>query len=516
MISPAPKHVRCAIYTRKSTEEGLQQDFNSLDAQRDSAEAYIASQKSEGWTCMADHYDDGGFTGGNMDRPAFKRLLVDVEAGKVDCVVVYKVDRLSRSLLDFGRIMETFDGHNVSFVSVTQQFNTTTSMGRLTLNILLSFAQFEREIISERTRDKIAAARRRGKWSGGAPVLGYDIQRGPGGSKLVVNAKEAKRVQEIFKLYLEIESLITTVRELDRRGWANKVWQTSVGRQRGGRAFDKPALFKLLTNVTYLGKVTYKGQPFEGEHKAILDEDTFGRVQGTLRRGRRIGQKHPGNKHGALLKGLVRCKACGCDMGHYFTSKKDGRRYRYYVCYNAQKRGWASCPAPSLPAGELEQFVVNQIKAIGRDDGVVKDAIRRARQQVHADVDALESQQATLGKQGRELTRQVGRVAARTQRDPAAAGELADIQARLKDVEQQATSLNEQIVAAKSRLPDDEELAGAIEAFGPVWDTLSPAEQTRLIHLLVQHVEYDSEREEVSVTFHPSGIRALATEEVLA
>ena len=195
---------RCAIYTRKSSDEGLQQDFNSLDAQREAAEAYIASQKAEGWVCLPERYDDGGFTGGNMERPALRRLLTDIDAGKIDCVVVYKVDRLSRSLMDFARIVETFERHNVSFVSVTQHFNTTQSMGRLTLNILLSFAQFEREIIGERIRDKIAASRQRGKWTGGTPILGYDVDRSNGGPRLIVNAAEASRVRQIFDLYLEL------------------------------------------------------------------------------------------------------------------------------------------------------------------------------------------------------------------------------------------------------------------------------------------------------------------------
>ncbi len=211
----APKRMKCAIYTRKSTEDGLEQEFNSLDAQRESGEAYIKSQAQEGWDCVSDKYDDGGFTGGNMDRPALRRLIADIEAGKIDCVVVYKVDRLSRSLLDFARMLEIFERHHVAFVSVTQQFNTTTSMGRLMLNVLLSFAQFEREIISERTRDKIAAARRKGKWSGGMPLLGYDVD--PRGSKLVVNEAEAARVRAIFELYLEHQSMIATIQELDRR-----------------------------------------------------------------------------------------------------------------------------------------------------------------------------------------------------------------------------------------------------------------------------------------------------------
>src|SRR6476661_1106197 len=206
--------IRCAIYTRKTTEEGLQQDFNTLDAQRESGEACIAAQKHEGWVCLPDRYDDGGFTGGNLDRPAVQRLMKDIEAGKIDCVVVYKVDRLSRSLMDFARMMQVFEKHKISFVSVTQQFNTTHSMGRLTLNILLSFAQFEREIISERTRDKIAAARRKGKWSGGRPILGYDVQSSPSGAKLIVNEEEAKQVRSIFELYLKHQGLIPTVQEL--------------------------------------------------------------------------------------------------------------------------------------------------------------------------------------------------------------------------------------------------------------------------------------------------------------
>jgi len=228
----APK-VRCAIYTRKSTDEGLDQEFNSLDAQRDSAAAYITSQQHEGWACVPDQYDDGGFTGGNMDRPALKRLLADIEAGKIDCVVVYKVDRLSRSLLDFARMLETFERYRVSFVSVTQQFNTATSMGRLVLNVLLSFAQFEREMISERTRDKIAATRRKGKWTGGIPVLGYDVD--PKVSRLLVNSEEAARVAAIFELYLEQESLVATAAELNRRGWRTKHWITRKGHPRGGR-----------------------------------------------------------------------------------------------------------------------------------------------------------------------------------------------------------------------------------------------------------------------------------------
>jgi len=227
--------VGCAIYTRKSTEEGLEQSFNTLDAQREAAEAFIASQRHEGWIALPQKYDDGGFTGANMDRPALKRMLADIKSGIVNCVVVYKVDRLTRSLLDFARIMEVFDKHGATFVSVTQQFNTTASLGRLTLNILLSFAQFEREMISERTRDKMRAARRKGKFVGGNLILGYDVASQGGG--LVVNETEARRVREIFQLYLDYGSLIPVVQELDRRGWTLKAWTTREGRKVGGTQF---------------------------------------------------------------------------------------------------------------------------------------------------------------------------------------------------------------------------------------------------------------------------------------
>jgi site-specific DNA recombinase len=284
---------RCAIYTRKSTEEGLKQDFNTLDAQRESGEAYVVSQKTEGWTVLPDRYDDGGFSGGNVERPAFQQLMNDIEAGKVDCVVVYKIDRLSRSLADFARIMDVFDKHGVTLVSVTQHFNTTSSMGRLTLNILLSFAQFEREIISERTRDKIGAMRRRGKHWGGHPVLGYDVVREPGGSRLVINPGEAERVRAMFDLYIDHHAMMPVVEELARRGWRNKVWTTKAGDERGGNEINKPILWRILTNPVYLGKVQYQGEVFEGEHEPIVEEAVWKQAQTLMARNSRSGGHGP-------------------------------------------------------------------------------------------------------------------------------------------------------------------------------------------------------------------------------
>jgi site-specific DNA recombinase len=362
IVAKAVKSVRCAIYTRKSTEEGLDQEFSSLDAQRESALAYTKSQASQGWTCLKSRYDDGGFTGGNMERPALKRLLADIQGGEVDCVVVYKVDRLSRSLLDFARMMETFELHQVAFVSVTQQFNTAHSMGRLVLNVLLSFAQFEREIISERTRDKIAAARRKGKWSGGLPLLGYDVD--PRGSKLVVNTEEAQQVQAIFALYLKCGGLLTTVQELEKRGWRNKRWQTRKGHARGGSLFTKAGLHHLLTNVVYRGKVKYKKEVHSGEHQAIVDSQVWQEVQDRLSRQNRSRERL---SSGALLKGLLHCRPCGRAMTPTYACKNGGRRYSYYVCTDAFRRGRKNCPSRSLPSSAIEEWVLERLQEVARE-----------------------------------------------------------------------------------------------------------------------------------------------------
>jgi site-specific DNA recombinase len=362
--------IRCAVYTRKSTSEGLDQEFNTLDAQREAAEAFIVSQQHEGWVCLPEHYDDGGCTGSNMERPALKRLMAEVEVGNVDVVLVYKVDRLSRSLLDFARMIEVFDEHGVSFVSVTQQFNTATSMGRLILNVLLSFAQFEREMIAERTRDKMSAARRKGKWLGGTPVLGYDVSAQP--RRLVVNPKEAARVRDIFGLYLKLVGLIPTVKELDKRNWVNKRWTTRKGAVQGGKPFNKGSLHFLLSNVTYCGKVKYQGQIYEGDHEPIVAEELFRAVRNLLKQNRCTQKPRKVNGCSGLLQGLLYCSACRSGMIPTYTTS-GSRRYRYYVCSKGQKRGRDSCPSGSIPAGEIEQYVLKQLENARSDDSVCSE-----------------------------------------------------------------------------------------------------------------------------------------------
>jgi site-specific DNA recombinase len=357
----ANKIIRCAIYTRKSTEEGLDQDFNSLDAQREAAEAFIQSQKHAGWTLVLSRYDDGGYSGGSLERPGLQRLLDDIDQRRLDCVVVYKVDRLSRSLLDFARLIDRFDQGTVSFVSVTQQFNTTTSLGRLTLNILLSFAQFEREIISERTRDKMTAARRKGKWVGGTPMLGYDVD--PAGGGLTVNEKEARRVREIFELYRTHRSLTKVVAELGNRNWRNKSWKSQGGRVHRGRAFTKNSLRRLLTNATYAGRVEHRGVIYKGEHAPIVEATVWDAVNMELRAGRRERPSVVHHPHKALLGGVLLCQHCAQPMIATYTSKPK-RRYRYYVCRAARKNGWSTCPTKSVPARMIEDSVVEQVRAV--------------------------------------------------------------------------------------------------------------------------------------------------------
>lgn len=506
-----PTTLRCAIYTRKSTEDGLEQEFNSLDAQRFAGESYIASQKSEGWVCLPEHYDDGGFTGGNMDRPALQRLLKDIEAGKVDCIVVYKVDRLSRSLIDFSKIMDTFERHRVSFVSVTQQFNTNTSMGRLMLNVLLSFAQFEREMISERTRDKIAATRRKGKWTGGYPLLGYDVD--VKGGRLLVNEEEAGRIPEIFELYLDRQSLIAVAAILNKRGWTTKRWTSRDNREMGGKPFNKNNLFRLISNRVYLGKITYKDEVHQGEHPALVNEEIFERAQRLLKRNGRTGGAHVHNKHGALLKSLVRCMTCKCAMSpsHSLRRLNDQsvKIYRYYCCSNAQKNGWQACPTPSVPAPELERFVVEQIKGMGEDDALLAETLAESRRQREDVIGKLDGEKHSLE---RELNRNNAELKRLASSGTPSTDRIADVQDRIRTSEKRVTELREQIIGLSRELVDAREVAEACSLFDPVWETLSPREQARILHLLIERVDYDGPKGKVAITFHATGIKTLSKE----
>ncbi|GIX11800.1 recombinase family protein [Elioraea sp.] len=401
-----PRRQRCAIYTRKSSEEGLEQEFNSLDAQREACEAYTASQKAEGWVLLRDRYDDGGFSGGTLERPALKRLLADIEAGLIDVVVVYKIDRLSRSLMDFAKLVEVFDRCGVTFVSVTQSFNTTNSMGRLTLNILLSFAQFEREVIGERIRDKFAASRKRGMWMGGFVPLGYDVKD----RKLVVNEAEAALVRRIFERFIHLGSVTLVVRELQAEGRLTK----------RGKPFDKGIVYKLINNRVYVGEAVHKGMSYPGEHEAIIDRDTFDKVQAILASNGHARAAVTRSRTSALLRGLI-----FTESGRAMTpasTKKGSRLYRYYVSTDAIRgRKPAGTAAPlRLPADVVEAAVVREIRRLVRAPEIIAQAVAAARR------------------------------------------ETPDI--------------------------DECDVVAAVDRFTEVWSALFPAEQARIVKLLVERV----------------------------
>lgn len=374
--SSATRQTRCAIYTRKSTDEGLDRDFNSLDAQREAAEAYVGSQKHEGWIALPDHYDDGGFTGANMERPALKRLLQDVEKGLVDTILVYKVDRLSRSLIDFARMMDVLERHGVSFVSVTQHFDTSTPMGRLTLNVLLSFAQFEREMITDRVRDAVAGAKRKGKFTGGTPAFGYDVDREA--HKLVVNPTEAKTVRHIFKRFAEVGSGLTIAKELNAKGITTKSWITRNGKRREGKPWNASLIYRMLSNRLYLGETLHKGQSYPGEHEAIISQRQWDAAQAMISANPRKTQRSHESVP-ALLGGIIRCRHCDRAMTSTYTRKR-GRTYRYYVCTKASKNGYDSCPVKTVAAGDIEQAVINQIGAIFRTPEMMAQTYIAAKQ----------------------------------------------------------------------------------------------------------------------------------------
>ena len=405
MTKPTVRKLRCAVYTRKSSEEGLDMEFNSLDAQREACEAYVASQKPEGWVLVPDRYDDGGFSGGTLERPALKRLLADIEDGRVDVVVVYKIDRLSRALMDFAKLVEVFDRHGVTFVSVTQSFNTTTSMGRLTLNILLSFAQFEREVIGERIRDKFAASRARGIWMGGHPPLGYDVKD----RKLVINEPEAETVRMIFERFLKVGSATTLARSLAAEGVTTK----------RGKRFDKNDLYRLLNNRIYVGEAVHKGMAYPGEHRAIVSRDLWDKVHAILGDSPRLRAANARAQTPALLKGLI----FGAD-GRAMTpthARKGGRLYRYYVAAGLLKGDLQQGIVRRVPAAEIEAAVIDQLRRLLRTPEIIVATWRAAR-----------SQQEGL---------------------------------------------------------TEAEVREALLSLDPLWDELFPAEQARIVQLLVERVQ---------------------------
>lgn len=499
--------VRVAIYTRKSVTEGLDQEFNTLDAQREAVEAYVASQRGLGWTALPEAYDDGGYTGANTDRPAFQRLLADIEAGKVDVVAVYKIDRLSRSLLDFTQLLETFRRHGVAFVSVTQSFDTSTSMGRMVVSLLATFAQFERETIAERVRDKLHAARRRGMWTGGQPPLGYDLVK----RTLVVNPEEAERVRQIFALYLQIGALLPAAHELNARGWTPKSWTAKNGRRIGGRTWTNSSLHAFMTNPLLIGKIRAGDEVVEGQHERIVAQETWDAVQTQLAKKavRPRGWRAP-KRDGAVLSGILKC-SCGKSMVRCST-KKDGRRYHSYVCAQILKHGAAACPGSRAPAGSLEQFVVERVREVGRDPKLLRatiDADRRARRERRPELEAAVQR---LGEERGRLEAERANVAAAIEAGGTSlVGRLKELDAALAEAELRLSDARRDLVALDAPT-DVEGLRQALAEFDPLWAELSTPEKARVLAVLVERVVFDAAAGEVEIRFRPGGPRMLAKE----
>ena len=373
-VDPVPqRRTRCAVYTRKSTEEGLEQPFNSIDAQKESGHAYITSRRSEGWIPMADDYDDPAYSGGSMERPALQRLFSDIECGKVDVVVVYKLDRLSRSLADFCKMIEIFDRHNVSFVSVTQSFNTGDSMGRLMLNVLLSFAQFEREVTSERIRDKFIASKKRGYWMHGVPPLGYDVVE----RRLVVNLAEAATVRHIFQRFVDTASATKVTRELRAEGITTKAWTSKAGRKCGGQALQKCTLTAMLKNRAYLGELKSRGGWIQGTHEPIIDPTLWDRAQAvfTVNPQRRANLSR--SRAVYPLKGILVDQE-GHAMVGWHTTKPNGKRYCYYLSQVELKVGSGIAPLPRIPAAEIEGLVLDQLREVLRAPEILERVCAQA------------------------------------------------------------------------------------------------------------------------------------------
>ena len=503
--------VRCATYSRVSTHAQADKEFNSVEAQREACESYVGLHRSEGWS-IGEHYQDAGLSGSNTSRPGLQRLLADIEAGEIQVVVVYKFDRLSRSMLDFLQILDFFKRHGVSFVSVSQRFDTSTPVGEMTLNVLLSFAQFERQIIAERTRDKIHAARRRGRWTGGAPPLGYDVVD----RKLVINKDEAPIVRQVFELYAETPSLVKVAQELNRRGWRRKSWKTRDGKRRKGGTWNRVSLKRFLNDPAYIGRVKLKDETFPGEHRGIVPNALFKKVQGLLAENRRTGGASARNTSGALLRGLLRCSTCDATM-HHTAAKSHGKAYRYYRCNFAKTRGRGTCPTGSVSAPKIEEYVVGAIRQIGANPELQEETFQQAVSQVKAKRRGFKHESKRLvdelGRSRKDIERLVATVA---RLDGAAAeavaSELTKAQERVRLLEQRQAEIGNELADLATRVVDREELARALEAFDPIWDVLLTPEKERVLRLLIERIDYDGSTQKLEITWRLAGFGQLAAE----
>ena len=501
---------RAVVYTRKSTTEGLNREFSSLDNQRERGKAYAVSQD---WSLIDTRYDDGGFSGKTTDRPALQRLLADAENRLFDVIIVYKLDRLSRSLCDFVNLHRVLEKRGVEIVSVTEPIDTRTPMGRAFVNILVSFGQMEREQTAERTRDKVSAARRQGKYVGGYLVLGYD--RTPEGGHLVVNSDEAEMVREIFRLYLANRSLVATVAELDRRHWTLKRWKTREGKDHGGGRFDVHSLRRMLGNHIYEGRVLFEGKLYDGEHDAIISPKAFREVQQVLDTRRRDTRPGVANKYGCLLRGLLFC-SCGSPMTHTPTTK-GSRLFRYYRCAASMRRGAATCATRTVPAIPIEDFVVAQVRRIGTDTQLQRETFEQALAQIAAERRAARVEVRRLKRDLAAGKQEVALLVDTLSRTDGAAADavqdqLATAQDRVGAIETRLAEVLATVETPAAQNVDEANVARALQDFEGVWSALILAERERLLHLLISAVRYDGANGTLAIDWRMEGFGALAAD----
>lgn len=494
VISATPNSVPVAIYTRKSTDANVEQEVHSLSVQRASSESFVESQKHLGWYVVKEQFDDNNASGATLERKALDRLKQRVIEGKVKVVLINRLDRISRSLSQFLDLMDFFDRHGVSLVSVTQNFNTGDTMGRLMIQIIMSFAEFERGIIRDRVTERMHNARKKGRFIGGRPVMGYNTTKEAG--VIEVNEVEAIRVRQIFELYLELRSVKATVLELRQRGWNNKKWVTKQGKVTGGAPFSKNGLHTLLTNPIYIGKVTLNGEVFEGKHDGVLDPELFESVQSMLQKNSVQQGNRKRNRHDALLKGLLYCTACDAPFSHTYTKKKN-RMYRYYTCSHKRFEGSHTCPSPSLSAGEIEGLVTEQLLSIGSNPGL-QDTVYQQLFEVVARKQDEQQQQVKTAKQ--QL--------ARIKRELQSSREFDTADSLVSHLEVQKAGAEELLGKAatiKLRKPTKKSIQEALSNMHELWPSFNAGEKCDFVRTLVQRVDYDALDERVTLHFNENG-----------
>lgn len=484
--------LRCAVYTRKSVEDGLEQEFNSLDAQREAGENYVASQKSNGWVLVPEHYDDGGFSGGNTHRPALQKLLEDVIKGKVDIIVVYKIDRLSRSLLDFTELQGVFEQHGASFVSVTQEINTSTSAGRMMLNILMSFAQYEREIIAERIRDKIAASKKRGIHCGGTPVLGYASD--PVTKKLHIVPDEAEVVRKIFNTYEEIGSLAETVVQVNRMGYTTKVFISAKGIRHGGKAWDTGSVHKILINTLYAGYVKHYKARYEGEHEAIVDRKQWERVQALMNSHSNGTSVRKSRSEVTPLRGVVFCGHCRSVLTPTYTNK-GGKKYTYFFCQQHSRNPEHQCPLRRIPSGELEGMVLTLLSGVLQTPMLIQETLLAVKEGQKQKIAELTRQETEIKKHMQKL--KDGLIDGTTDFD------------EIKSTGEKLVVIRRDIQAMDFTI-STEEIMLAMQDTHALWKELFPAAKLEILKILVSKVIIYQDKVQLDVSF--DGLKRLIGE----